>query len=63
MKQNNRQTSPFGRSTKADNAGLSLPTPIISKLPFYTDVLSDLNSSYFYFNDYDQSPNYINLHY
>ncbi|MDP3465348.1 MAG: hypothetical protein Q8R86_06215 [Sulfuricurvum sp.] len=24
MKQNNRQTSPLGKSTKADNAGLSL---------------------------------------
>ena len=27
MKQNNRQTSPFGKSTKADNAGLSLLHP------------------------------------
>lgn len=63
MNKNIRQTKPLGRSTKEDNAGLSLPTPIISKLPFYTDVLSDLNSSYFYFNHYDQSPNYINLKY
>jgi hypothetical protein len=30
MKQINRQIKPFGRSTKEDNAGLSLPTPIIS---------------------------------
>lgn len=27
MKQNNRQTSPFGRSTKKKKAGLSLPIP------------------------------------
>ena len=31
MKQINRQTLPLGRSTKAEYAGLSLPTPIISK--------------------------------
>lgn len=27
MKQNNRQTSPFGRSTEEKQAGLSLPQP------------------------------------
>ena len=42
MKQNNRQTSPFGRSTKADNAGLSLLRPRLF------EVIGD---TYNYFNE------------
>lgn len=46
MKQNNRQTLPLGRSTKADNAGLSLLRPRLF------EVIGD---TYNYFNEIIQN--------